>query len=100
MTPLTRMMHAATAILDDPQRLSPNPHQPPVFVRTHWLLVEIDEANQTVATISAALKVARLETSVAEAARLATALVVATQQLAQLSVWAREQFDREKPDAH
>lgn len=100
MTPLTRMMQTATAILDEQQRLAPNPHQPPVFVRTHWLLVEIDEANQVVATIAAALKVARLDTNVAEAARLTVALVIATQQLAQLSIWVREQFEREKPDAN
>jgi hypothetical protein len=97
MSPLSRFMHTATAILDDPQRLAPNPHQPPVFVRTHWLFTEIDEANAKVSALTARIKEARLQTNVAEAARLALELVIITQQLAQLSVWVRQQFDREKP---
>lgn len=96
MSALSDFMHTATAILNDPQRLPPNPHQPPVFVRTHWLMVEIDEAYAAVAILATKHKAARLENNVAEAARLTRQMVVVTQQLAQLSIWAREQFDREK----
>ena len=113
MSAFTRLVDTARVILDeyDAARLNPRPDRPPIFVRTHWLFIEIDEVLAKVAdgpakigVLSTRIKEARIANSSAEASRftreletIAKELAIVSFQLAQLSTWAREQFDRESP---
>lgn len=98
MSALSRFMFAAREILDeqDKQRLAPNPHQPPVFVRTNWLFVEIDEALAKSTEIAGQIKVARLNHDIALATNLSADLARVSRQTTQLCAWAEEQFQREQ----
>lgn len=99
MSTLSRMLNTAREVLGthDARRLAPNPHQPPVFVRTNYLLAEIDDAIASAGAIASRIRVARLGNDVADAARLTADLARLTRQLAQLSVWTNEQFQKEMP---
>jgi hypothetical protein len=102
MSPLTRFMNTASAILNeqDARRLPPEPTRPPIFVRTNYLFVEIDDALALAAAIAAKIKIARIENNVTETVRLNADLGRASRQLAQLSAWVEEQFDKERPDGN
>lgn len=95
MSQLSRFMSLTRAILDDPDRRAPNPHQPPVFVRTNWLFTEIDEAIAKAAELSEQIKVARLNTNVVAASQLNDELRHTLWQATELCKTADEQFKRE-----
>ena len=102
MSAFSEFMSAALEKLGelDDERRAPNPNQPPVFVRTNWLFVEIDEALRKASDLSARIKTERVQTNVPETARLNIELCAVTYQLALLTVWVDQQFRKEVPDAN
>jgi hypothetical protein len=95
MSPLSKFMHTARTVLDDHERMAPSPDRPPVFVRTNYLYVEIDEAIELCARLSHEAKIARLKTDIAETKRLTAEIARVSRQLTKLCAWADEQFKRE-----
>lgn len=94
MSPLSNFMRAASAFLDcrDDQRVAPRPDQPPIFVRTNWLFIEIDEAHENAARLVQQIKIARINCDVTGAARLVADLLIISKQAAQLASIANDQF--------
>lgn len=97
MSPLSRFMRAATEILNsqDAKRLPPAPLRPPVFVRTNYLFIEIDEATEEITKLNLQVKEARLNHNVAETKRLTLEVGKKAFQVVQLCSWANEQFEKE-----
>lgn len=102
MSPLSRFMHTARQILQahEAERVAPAPSRPPVFVRTNWLFVEVDEAIVLAAVLAARIKEARLANDVAAAAQHAQALAAITRQLAVLAADADRHFQKEIGSGH
>jgi len=84
----------ARAILDEKTPAAAK-EQPPVFVRTTWLYVEIDEAIERAKALSQQIKVARLSANADEARRLTNEIINTVTQIAELCDWADQQFQRE-----
>lgn len=107
MSPLQRFMNAASAILgpkDDAieVRAEKNPSakpQPPVIIRTVWLIAEVDEAIQRAITLSHQVKIAHLNNNAIEVRRLLGLLRRTGRQIDQMAGWIDEQFQREAPNA-
>jgi hypothetical protein len=97
MSTLSQFMHGARAILDerDRNRIAPNPHQPPVFVRTNWLFVEIDEALTKSQELARRIAVARLERNPSEVLRLSEELAKLTAQNLEMIGDVRKHFSQE-----
>lgn len=90
MSALILYIHAARAMLDERDKKAP------IFDRTNALFSEIEEATGNLVDILTALLIAKTSNDVSCAKRLTFNLVTVTQQIAQLSIWARQHFDREK----
>lgn len=107
MSPLQRFMNVASAILgtkDDAVevRAEQNPSakpQPPVVIRTVWLIAEVDEAIQRAITISHQVKIARLNGHAVEVRRLLGLLRRTGRQIDQMAGWIDEQYQREQANA-
>lgn len=101
MSLLSRFMQTARSILDTPddKRVAPNPHQPPIVVRTNFLFVEIDEALTKGTVIADRIKRARLNNDVTRMRDLNKELGTLLRQAGQLAVWAEEHFQRDYGDA-
>ena len=97
MSVLTRLMNTTQQILDehDAKRLAPSPYRPPIFVRTNYLFVEIDEALATAAALTTQIKIARIENSPARARELNKQLLRITRQAAQMAAWVEDQFQKD-----
>lgn len=105
MSPLTRFMTTATAILDEQDRKAAAKVQPPFFVRTTWLFAELEElSTQDEAPIFYAIKLARLSNNVAavvpEISRFKSNTTTMTDgrqrhERNQLCAWVIEQVERE-----
>jgi hypothetical protein len=97
MSALSRFMSTARHILDqnDREASPPRKEQPPVFIRTTWLYVEIDEGIERAKTLSQQIKIARLNSDTAEVRRLTNQIIRTVTQVAEICNWADEQFQRE-----
>lgn len=96
MSVLNRFMHTARAILDERKLVDAAPkEQPPVFIRTTWIYSEIDVSIERATTLSHQIKIARLGANMDEAVRLTNDLTRTARQIAEMSRWANEQFQRE-----
>ena len=102
MSPLTRFMSAANAILaeQDAQRVAPSPHRPPIFVRTNYLFFEIDEALARAQALASQVKTARIENNAAKARELNKLLRQFAVQTAQMATFVEEQFQKDFGDAN
>jgi hypothetical protein len=104
MSAISQFMHAAREILDEQDRRA-NPNQPPFFVRTTWLFVELEElALPGEAATFEAIKVARLSGDIAQCSRLVDQVHAASEDRAganqrhqrqQICGWIKEQIKRE-----
>lgn len=107
MSPLQRFMDVASAILgtkDDAIEVRSAKHptpkpQPPVIIRTVWLIAEVDEAIQRAITISHQVKIARLNDNAVEVRRLIDLLRRTGRQIDQMAGWIGEQYQREHGNA-
>ena len=100
MSILGDFMQAARQILDeqDAQRLAPHPFRPPVFVRTNYLFVEIDEALATATKLATQIKAARLENNPRRARELNKQIACVLRKAAQMAAWIEEQFRKDFGD--
>lgn len=90
-----RAVNTAHAILGEQKPAVASKEQPPVFVRTTWLYVEIDEGIERAKTLSQQIKIARLNSDAAEVRRLTNQIIRTVTQVAEICNWADEQFQRE-----
>lgn len=94
MSAITQFMHRAHATIDE-RRFAPDPSRPPIFIRTNWLFVEIDEALEKAAQIAEQIKIARVSANVAAAAQLNERLRATLWQALEMSKDADKQFKHE-----
>jgi len=100
MSPLSRFMRQVTTFLDksDQERADRSPHRPPIFVRAHWLLVEIDEGLAKAVSLAEKLKIARLDGDVCRAQEINQEIGIVARQVAQMTSWLEGQFQKERSD--
>lgn len=105
MSALSQFMHTARAVLDEQDRKAANPDQPPFFIRTTWLFVELEELALPIeASLFDEIKIARLNNDLCALSgpliqiETITALMPSGRQRherSQLTTWIRDQIKRE-----